>query len=165
MAVREIDPLVGFNFAVEVVGGQVAATGYFTEIAGVGSEHNVVEHKTVDESGKEIVHMIPGRIQWGELTLKRGVTTDVDFWKWRDIVVMGDTDGARSSMTITMFDRSYEPVVSWQVVNAWPSKITGPQMAADSNDFTVEELTIVHEGLKLGDAPEDTEGAPAGLAP
>jgi hypothetical protein len=37
------------------------------------------------------------------------------------------------------------------MINAWPSKISGPQIASDSNDFTVEELTLVHEGLRRED--------------
>jgi phage tail-like protein len=46
-----------------------------------------------------------------------------------------------------MYDREYNSVVSWHLINAWPSKISGPTIASDSNDFTIEELTIVHEGL------------------
>ena len=36
------DPLVGFHFAVEVQG---VVTGYFTECSGIGSEHEIVEHR------------------------------------------------------------------------------------------------------------------------
>jgi phage tail-like protein len=54
---------------------------------------------------------------------------------------------ARFDCTITMFDREYNEATTWTVYNAWPSKISGPNIAADSNDFTIEELTIVHEGL------------------
>ena len=52
------DPLLGFNFALELQG---AVAGYFTEIGGVGSEHEIIEHKVVDTSGHETVQKIPGR--------------------------------------------------------------------------------------------------------
>lgn len=46
---RATDPLVGFHFQLDL-GGVVA--GYFTEISGLGSENEVVEHKIV-EDGKQ----------------------------------------------------------------------------------------------------------------
>jgi phage tail-like protein len=39
-------------------------------------------------------------------------------------------------------------VAEWDFVNAWPSKITGPQMKADGNSIGIEEIVIVHEGIK-----------------
>lgn len=144
---RLVDPLVGFQFALEIPD----VTGYFTEVSGIGSENAVTTHKVVTPEGKEVTLQIPGRIEWGEVTLKRGLTTDTGFWDWREKVVTGDVATARVDCTITMFDHEYAPVVTWQLLNAWPSKISGPQIAADSNDFTVEELTIVHEGLYRDD--------------
>ena len=40
------------------------------------------------------------------------------------------------------------PAARWDFVNAWPSKVTGPEMKTDSNDFAIEEMVLVHEGLK-----------------
>ncbi len=68
---RTADPLLGFNFALEIEG---KLAGYFTEASGIGSEHEIVEHKVVDESGHEMVHKIPGRLKWQDVTLKRGIT-------------------------------------------------------------------------------------------
>lgn len=151
------DPLVGFQFAVAVTTGQLTATGYFQEISGIGSENSVISHKTVDETGTEVIHQIPGRVEWGEITLKRGVTEDAEFWLWRDMVLDGDLGVARGDMTITVFDRSYAEALVFQVHECWPSKISGPSLSADSNDFLVEELTIVHEGLWLS-TPETVGG-------
>ena len=138
------DPLLGFNFLLELDG---AAAGYFTEVSGVGSEHELVEHKVVDEGGREIVRKIPGRLKWTDVTLKRGVTSNVELWEWRQIVLEGTMDDARKNATITMFDRSYTPVARWHFSNAWPSKLTGPTFKADDNGIGVEEVTIVHEGM------------------
>jgi phage tail-like protein len=61
-----------------------------------------------------------------------------------------------------MYDRKYVAVVTWSLVNAWPSKLTGPQIASDSNDFTIEELVLVHEGL-YRDAGNEATQIPAFL--
>jgi phage tail-like protein len=139
------DPLVGFNFGLEIEG---TVTGYFTEVAGIGSEHEIIEHKVVDDAGRELVMKIPGRLKWGDITLKRGITSDMQIWDWRKKVEEGDVKGARKNGSIFMLDRAYKEVARWDFVSAWPSKVTGPSLKADSNEFGVEELTLVHEGLK-----------------
>jgi phage tail-like protein len=138
------DPLLGFNFMLQL---EKAIAGYFTECGGIGSEHEIVEHKVVDDGGHEIVRKIPGRLKWGDVTLKRGITQDLEIWKWRDLIVKGDLKGSRTAATITMFSRDYKPVAIWHFANAWPSKVSGPSLKADGNDIGVEELTIVHEGM------------------
>ena len=139
------DPLLGFNFMLELEG---AVAGYFTECSGIGSEHEIVEHKVVDKQGHEIVRKIPGRLKWQDITLKRGITSDLGIWKWREAVVKGTMSDARKPVTITMLTRDYQPVAIWNFTNAWPSKVSGPSFKSDSNEFGVEEVTIVHEGIE-----------------
>ena len=141
---RESDPLIGFNFGLELQG---TITGYFTECGGIGSEHEIVEHKVVTEKGMEIVQKIPGRMKWQDVTLKRGITDNMQIWDWRAQVEQGNMSDARKTCSIIMFDRNYEEVARWNFENAWPSKVTGPSVKADSNEFGVEEVTLVHEGM------------------
>jgi phage tail-like protein len=138
------DPLLGFNFLLELDG---AVAGYFTECSGVGSENEIVEHKVVDKTGHEVVRKIPGRLKWQDISLKRGITSDLQIWQWREMIVKGEMSNARKSVTITMLDRTYSPVAKWHFTNAWPSKITGPSFKSDDNSFGVEEVGIVHEGM------------------
>lgn len=138
------DPLLGFNFLLELEEG---IAGYFTECSGIGSEHEIVEHKVVDKQGHEIVRKIPGRLKWQDISLKRGITSNMQIWSWRDDALKGDMKTARKNCTITMLDRNYTPVAVWHFMNAWPSKVAGPSLKADSNEFGVEEVTIVHEGM------------------
>jgi phage tail-like protein len=148
MAVRDVDPLINFQFRLELNG----MTGYFTEVTGILSESPVATHKVVNEAAKEAVIHVQGRVDGDQMTFKRGLTTNVEFWAWRDLVVQGQTQEARVDGSVVMFNRGYEEVRRWNFINAWPSKISGPTIAADSNDLAIEELTIVHEGLWL-DAP------------
>jgi len=138
------DPLLGFNFLLELEG---AIAGYFTECSGIGSEHEVVEHKVVDKQGHEVVRKIPGRLKWQDISLKRGMTSSLQIWEWRDAVVQGKVGDARKNISISMLDREYKTVAVWHFANAWPSKVTGPSLKSDDNSFGVEEVTIVHEGM------------------
>lgn len=138
------DPLVSFHYAVEIQG---MVSGYFTECSGLGSEHEVIEHKVVDKTGHEAVMKIPGRLKWENIVLKRGITDSMDIWDWRKKVEDGDVKGARSNGSIVMFDRNYNEVARWNFESAWPVKVSGPSVKSDSNEIGIEELSIAHEGL------------------
>ncbi len=140
------DPLVGFSFGLEVGGGKIS--GYFTEVTGLGSETEIIEQKVVNEKGHEVVIKIPGRLKWGDIVLKRGITSNLDMWDWRKQVEDGDVKGARSNGSIVMYDQSGSEVARWNFNNAWPAKISGPSPKSDSNEIVVEELTLVHEYIK-----------------
>lgn len=143
--VREGEPLISFNFRLELKGG---VNGYFTEVSGLGSEHEVIDHKVVDDKGREMVQKIPGRLKWGDVTLKRGITDNMAIWDWRQNVVDGKVKDARANCSIVMMDRGYVEVARWEITNAWPSKVTGPSLKSDSNDLGIEEMVLVHEGIK-----------------
>lgn len=138
------DPLVGFHYAVEIQG---MVSGYFTECSGLGSEHDVIEHKIVDDKGNEVIQKIPGRMKWENITLKRGITDAMDIWDWRKTVEDGDVEGARANGSIVMFDQHLSEVARWNFENAWPTKVSGPSVKSDSNEIGIEELSIAHEGL------------------
>ena len=143
---RGSDPIVGFNYALEV-DGPVKCAGYFTEVSGITSENEIIEHKIVNDQGQEMVQKIPGRVKFSDITLKRGLTDDKTFWEWRQKVIEGEMDKARANCSIIMFDRDYKPIVRWNLENAWPVKVSGPSLSAGSNEFSVEEMVITHEGI------------------
>lgn len=137
------DPLASFKY--KIVLGEII-TGYFTECSGLGSETDVIQHKTLE--GKDpVIEMIPGRPKWGPLKLKRGITDKMDFWVWRMLVESGNVDKARMNGSVMMLDQEGTPMAVWNFLNAWPTKVSGPDLKADSNAYGVEELTIVHEGI------------------
>jgi phage tail-like protein len=139
------DPMVGAYFEVSVG----AINGYFTEVSGLGSETEVVEHKIMSKGAKEpIIRKIPGRLKWGDITLKRGITANMDFYDWRKQVEQGKVDAARLDGTIIMYDNTFAPIAEWTFAKGWPSKISGPSLQSDGNAIGIEELTIVHEGIK-----------------
>ncbi len=137
-------PLVGFHYAIDLSG---VITGYFTECGGLGSEHEVVEHKVVNEKGVEVVIKLPGRLKWENITLKRGITKNMDIWKWRKAVEEGKVKEARRNGSIVMMDQELKEVARWDFENAWPTKVSGPSLKSDSNEVGVEELVIAHERL------------------
>ena len=138
------DPLTGFHYGLEVQG---SITGYFTEVSGIGSENEIVEHKVVDGKGRESVQKIPGRLKWSDVTLKRGITSNMDAWNWRKMVEDGNVAGARKNFSIMMYDQTFSVVAQWDFINGWPLKIEAPAATGTATTGAVESITIVHEGM------------------
>lgn len=139
------NPLVAFNFGLEIEG---KLSGYFTKVTGIGSESEVVEHKIVNpDTGETIIQKIPGRLSWTDISLSRGVTSNIDVWEWRQLVIDGKVDDARTNCSIIAYNQSGEEIARWNLENAWPSKVTGPEMDSSGQNLMVEDMTIVHEGI------------------
>lgn len=136
------DPLVRVFFQVEVEGRW---SGVFNTCSGLGSESEVVEHKTVDKAARETVQKIPGRLRWHDVTLTRALTSDRKLWEWRQEVVVGKIAGARQKCTITMMGAEGKPVAAWELTNAWPSDLT--EGMKDAGDTMTEQVVIAHEGV------------------
>jgi phage tail-like protein len=120
----------------------------FRECSGIGSESETVEYKGARQEDYHTVQMVPGRLKWLKINLKRGITDTMEAWNWRKMVEEGNVEGARASGTIVMVNQNGDPVAEWSFDRAWPSKISGPQLNSGQNDVGVEELEIVHEGLR-----------------
>ncbi len=128
MPARKTDPLVGFHYGVEIQG---VVKGYFTECSGLGSEHEVIEHKVIDEKGREIIQKIPGRLKWQDITLKRGITDAMDIWDWRKKVEDGDREWARHNGAIKKCDQNSQDGARWDFGRVWQVKVKGAEVEAD----------------------------------
>lgn len=142
---RESDPLISYQFQLDVSG---KITGFFQDVSGIGSETTVVSQDATDINGNPIVQKLPGRLVWTDVTLSRGITASTEIWEWRKEVEEGKMNDARRNCSITLMDASNNPAARWDFVNAWPSKVTGPEIKAGSNDFAIEQVTLVHEGME-----------------
>lgn len=123
-------------------------SGFFLSLSGLGSENAVIDHKIMGAMTDPIDQKIPGRLTWGDITLKRGITDNMDFWNWRNLVQTGQIASARTNGTITMYDQTGSPIASWTVTNAWPSKISGPDLGSEDNNIGMEEVVIVYESFE-----------------
>jgi len=143
-------PLLSYQFGVEVTGAVPMLFAYFTEVSGLAEENDVTEFRYSDFLGNPQYLAIPGLKKFPEITLKRGITGDLSFWLWFRLIqdgLLGNVFLARSVVTITMYDKMGIPNTGWVLNNAWPSKLSGPQLRTDSNDYGVEEVVLRYEGI------------------
>lgn len=122
--------------------------GFFIKCSGLSSENSVIEEKRVSNGNQEIVFKQPGRLSWGEMTLERGITPNMDMWTWRAEVTSGQVGSARVNCTLTLYSMAGEPAASWEIINAWPKSVDGPSFKSDDDSVGVESIVLVYEAFK-----------------
>lgn len=147
------EPTLGFLYSIEISGGPlglfpVPFQGYFTEVSGLAVEYEVIEFKTTNVLGLARRNQYPGRPVYSPITLRRGVTGGEGFWLWHQLLQFGLKSWVLSaSVSINIYDRNYKYLAAFTVERAWPSKVSGIEVRADSNDVLVEELVLQHGGV------------------
>ena len=136
-------PLPKFHFQVDWGGTKLG----FSEVSGLNVETQVIEYRDGIMPEYSKVKM-PGMQKYGSLTLKRGMfQSDNEFYDWWNTVKQ--TKIERRDITISLLNEEHEPVMTWKVKNAWPTKVQSTDLKADGNDVAIETLELAHEGLAM----------------
>ena len=118
----------------------------FTEMSGLQFETTVTEYEEGGSNG--FVHRLPGRTKIGNITLKRGLTTSNELYKWYLDILQGKF--RTQLVTVAMFDaKGGDPLAEWVFLDAYPVKWSGPQFVADGKAVAVETLELTHAGLRI----------------
>lgn len=136
-------PIPKFHFQVEWGGSKIG----FTEVSGLDVEREVIEYR--DGSSPEYSKLkMPGLTKFSNITLKRGsFKKDNDFYSWWIVNKLESVE--RRDVTISLLNEEHEPVITWKVKNAWPSKIQPTDLKSDDNSIAIETMELVHEGLTI----------------
>jgi phage tail-like protein len=80
------------------------------------------------------------------VVLRRALTQSTELYDWRRRIVDGGDD--RRTVTIQQLERPGGPVVnSWRLIDAWPSRWSGPAFDALATEVAIEELELVFADL------------------
>jgi phage tail-like protein len=135
------DPYRAFNFKLEIGG---VTEGHFTEVTGLGARINPISYREAGNS--QVVHYVPGRVEYSEVTLSYGVTRSRELFDWFKTGVVGHVQ--RKNLSIVLFDADgTTEVMRWNLVNAWATEWRGSILDAHSQEVAIESLTLVCESL------------------
>ncbi len=136
-------PLTTFHFKVDMGGTEIACS----DVTGLNFEHEVLEYR--DGTDKTYTKLkLPGLKKFPNITLKKGVFKgSKQFYEWLGKTEMDKPQ--RQAMTIQLLDEKDGVALTWKVTNAWPVKMTSPDLKADAGTVAVEQLEIAHEGFTM----------------
>lgn len=140
------------KFAFEVViDGIVKAA--FSKCTGLTGKTDVIEYY---EGGEITPHKSPGLVTFGDITLERGETDDIDLYDWWKSIYdhrrgFGSANGAeyKRRIVIRQKDRAGAIRRSWEVSFAFPAEFGGDDWDNSASEHHIEHLVLAHEGFQL----------------
>ncbi len=157
-AVLRNDPVLNRNFLVSLIdtssGLEAAlsigmsaifdvALGGFSECSGLEMTMKTEDYKEGGDNGGP--RRFASRVDWTNIMLKRGLTTNTALWDWHYSFVTGG--GHRRDGLIVLLDSLHVPTAAWMFTRGLPVKYTAPAMNATQNNVSIEALEIAHEGI------------------
>lgn len=142
-------PFTTFNFAVEInLPGESEhlCAAAFSECDGL--EMNM-EVKTIREGGNNGVQShLTGPISYGQLSLKRGMTTSYHLWNWFNATLTNPD--LRARVTVVMFAADGQTERARFILSRCvPTKMKAPPLNAKDGLVAIEELQLVYESLQF----------------
>src|SRR5712692_7944353 len=147
-------PFTNFNFSVEI---QVAdlknlpaqlCNASFSECDGLEMTMDVKTIREGGNNGKQI--RLTGPLNYGVLTLKRGMTSSFDLWDWFSAMLKPGNAGIRANAHVVVLAADgHTQRVRFLLERCMPTKLKAPALNAKDGIIAIEELQLVYESLTL----------------
>jgi phage tail-like protein len=151
---NRIDPYQNFKFRVIWEGRVVAG---ISKVSSLKRKTEVVKHREGNDLSTS--RLSPGRTEFDPITLERGITFDLEFEQWANLVYNTTGDGAVSlakfkrDMLINVLNLQGIVVKSYKVSRCWVSEFQAlPDLDANANAIMIEHIVLQNEGWERDDA-------------
>lgn len=143
-------PLPVYNFRVEIDGQAIG----FSEVSGLNIAYDTITHmeSATKGAGPRILYM-PGKPKITTLTLKKGVVAGVSLgvlYDWINTIALNRV--VKKDIMIRLCDENGAAVISWKVLNAFPTQLDAPSFTASSNDVAIESMQLTADTVLIEEA-------------
>jgi phage tail-like protein len=138
----ETDIYRSYNFVLDIP--EITQT-YFTEVSGLSVTVESIPYR--EGGAAPAVRKLPGRVEYGDITLKWGMSESTELWEWLMVTVQGNVERKEMSIILLAPDGQQENT-RWNLHNAWPNAWRGAQLRGDAQGVAIETLVIAHEGIE-----------------
>jgi phage tail-like protein len=131
--------LTAARFELTIDGHSIAI---FQELAGIASGVDAADLSLVTK-GEDFQLRLPGKRTPPSITLKRGMTRNIEIAAWHELVMLGDMGAATKSVSVTAYNRKGDPVARYHLTDAWPSKLEISGESSGAGQVLMETVTFV----------------------
>jgi phage tail-like protein len=137
-------PPLGFHFKVEFA--DLSGEYQFQSVSGLNVEF---ETEQVAEGGENrFKHKLPVSTRYPNLVLKRGIRVDSALTKWcRE--ALEDFDIKPTNITISLLNEEHEPLMTWNVVHAYPIKWSVSEFNAEKSQLAIESIELAYNYFNI----------------
>jgi phage tail-like protein len=137
-----IDPYRAYNFKLEIRG---VTTGHFTECSGLGVRVQAIRYR--EGGNNQVIHVVPGQVEYDDVTLRYGLTASRELWDWLSSGVQGNV--TRQNVSIIMVaSNGTDEAMRYDLGNAWISAWRGAPLDALGQQLAIDTITLVFETLE-----------------
>lgn len=150
MATDEIPyPFTTFNFSVEITKEGESKPMCHAAFSDCDGLEMSMEVKTVREGGNNNQQIrFAGPVTYGQLTLKRGMTSSFDLWRWFTETV--SNPALRADAEIVLLAAKPDTArARFKLSRCVPVKIKAPALNAKDGAVAIEELQLAYEEMTL----------------
>ncbi|MGZ8157303.1 MAG: phage tail protein [Methylobacter sp.] len=150
--IKQSYPLPAYNYKVEIAGVAIA----FSEVSGLTIEYDTTtyhESQTAGGISGSRKLLMPAQLKPVNITLKKGVvlvTSVATLYKWISTITINQVE--KKDIYVRLCDEKGSAVISWKVINAFPTKLDAPTFDAKSNDAAIESLSLMADGVVIEEA-------------
>ena len=140
-------PPVGFHFKVQFEGlsGLTDNDTRFMEVSGLEITMKADSFKEGGENRFE--YSLPTGATYSTLRLKRGIIVDSGIINWvRD--TMENFTFKPINIVVSLLNSSHEPLQTWYIVGAYPTKWKTSEFKAMANEIVTDELELYYQYFK-----------------
>lgn len=137
-------PPLGFHFKVEFA--NLSGEYQFQSVSGLNIE---LETEQIAEGGENrFKHKLPVSTRYPNLVLKRGIKVDSALTKWcRE--ALEDFDIKPTNITISLLNEKHEPLMTWNVVHAYPLKWSVSEFNAEKSLLAIESIELAYNYFNI----------------
>lgn len=141
--IRNDYPLPAYNYRVSIG----VDTLSFAEVSGLSIEHEVVTYRHGLSFYEGDLHM-PGKKQPVNVRMNRGIRIGGDYLlQWIDSIHLNKVE--KEDITVDLCDETGSPMISWVIVNAFPTKLDAPGFDATTNEVAIETLEVRGSEIRI----------------
>jgi phage tail-like protein len=148
-------PFTAFNFSIEISVPEVAPQVCSAAFAECDGLEMTMESKTIRSGGENgVAHRVVGPVGFGQVTLKRGITSSTDLWRW--IVATIENPALRGDGEVVMLsDDGASERARFVLERCLPVRVKAPPLNARDGLIAIEELGLVCDriGLRVEASP------------
>lgn len=137
-------PPLGFHFKVEFT--NFKGEYQFQSVSGLTV--NLVTEEIAEGGENRFKHKLPIKTSFPNLILKRGLLVDSALIKWcREAVE--DFNITPTNITISLLNEKHEPLMTWNVVHAYPVKWAMADFHAEENKLVIETIELAYNYFRI----------------
>lgn len=141
-------PFTAFNFSVEIKVNGVAEQICDAAFAECDGLEVTMDAKTIREGGNNVAQIrLTGAMNYGTLTLKRGMTETFDLWNWIELLQTNPEIRADAEVVVFATDKSVR--ARFLLSRCLPIKLKAPALNAKDGAIAIEEFQLAYESLRL----------------